>query len=173
MDESFNVIDHEEVLTKNNLTDLMVELIDNKMKLHNKKLSDISSVYLVDGPGSFTGVRVSTVLAKTICITNYANLYSCSSNYFQTKSDKKFISVIDARANKKYLLIKNKYNSEKIKIVTNDNILEIVQNNPKHDFYNYYDTNFILQNIKSITAKKFKKVRNILKFKPRYVKNYI
>lgn len=173
INNDFSILDWHEVLTKNNLTDLMVELIYSKLKLLNKSLTDIQEVYLVDGPGSFTGIRVSSVLAKTICITNKATLFSCSSNFFQAKNSKRFISVMDARSNKRYFMIKNLLFCSKIKDITNQKLLKVIKKKKNHTFYNYYDINYIKDNIQEILTNKFLKVNNILNFKPRYIKNYI
>jgi tRNA A37 threonylcarbamoyladenosine modification protein TsaB len=53
------------IQTHNNLTDLVVEHIDKLIKSAKLKKQDIKSIYILNGPGSFTGIRVSNLIAKT------------------------------------------------------------------------------------------------------------
>ena len=45
---------------------LVLPLIDNLLKEHKKKLTDITAVVINSGPGSFTGIRVGLSIANTI-----------------------------------------------------------------------------------------------------------
>jgi tRNA A37 threonylcarbamoyladenosine modification protein TsaB len=51
--------------TNNNLTDIVVEYIDQLIKKCKVNYQNIKSLYCLLGPGSFTGVRVNTIIAKT------------------------------------------------------------------------------------------------------------
>jgi tRNA threonylcarbamoyl adenosine modification protein YeaZ len=63
--ENNKVLRHISIKTNNNLTDLIVEHIDellNSARLHQK---DVKRLLIVIGPGSFTGIRVASTIAKT------------------------------------------------------------------------------------------------------------
>jgi len=44
----------------------VLPLIEELLREHNLKLSDISSISVMDGPGSFTGLRVGATIANTL-----------------------------------------------------------------------------------------------------------
>jgi tRNA threonylcarbamoyl adenosine modification protein YeaZ len=52
------------VRTHNNLTDVVVEHIDSLIEKAKIKQKDIKKILVVIGPGSFTGVRIGTIVAK-------------------------------------------------------------------------------------------------------------
>jgi len=58
------VISHSE-LTHNNMTDIVVEKIDTLFQEANLNKNQINQVFVSNGPGSFTGVRVGVLIAKT------------------------------------------------------------------------------------------------------------
>jgi tRNA threonylcarbamoyl adenosine modification protein YeaZ len=59
------IIAKQSIKTHNNLTDIVVEHIDELLKLVKLEQKDINRILVVVGPGSFTGVRVGTIIAKT------------------------------------------------------------------------------------------------------------
>ncbi|GHU49416.1 hypothetical protein FACS189459_0880 [Bacilli bacterium] len=58
------IIDSISVPTNNNLTDLVVELISEMFNKNNIKINEINRIYLTNGPGSFTGIRVGLIITK-------------------------------------------------------------------------------------------------------------
>jgi hypothetical protein len=59
------IIKKKEIETNNNLTDLVVEHIKSMLKYCEVDKKDIKNIYVTTGPGSFTGTRVGTLIAKT------------------------------------------------------------------------------------------------------------
>jgi tRNA A37 threonylcarbamoyladenosine modification protein TsaB len=59
------IVNKFKVKTNNNLTEIVVEHIESLLTKTNLKHSDIKKILLVIGPGSFTGVRIGTLIAKT------------------------------------------------------------------------------------------------------------
>jgi tRNA threonylcarbamoyl adenosine modification protein YeaZ len=51
--------------TNNNLTDIVVEHIENLLQKTKVTHKQIEKILLVVGPGSFTGVRIGSLIAKT------------------------------------------------------------------------------------------------------------
>ena len=61
---------------------------------------DIDSIYCVNGPGSFTGLRVGVTISKTFAFFKEKNLFAVSSLYSLAASIKGYdyiVPVIDAR----------------------------------------------------------------------------
>lgn len=53
--------------THNNLTELVTQLIHDLLASQQLDYADLSQIYVVIGPGSFTGVKVGVSIVKTIC----------------------------------------------------------------------------------------------------------
>lgn len=60
-------------------------------------VNDLKSIYVVNGPGSFTGIRIGVVIAKVMAMCLDVSLYSVSKLAFMASGYEKCISVIDAR----------------------------------------------------------------------------
>ena len=83
------------------------EIIEN----NSYKPSDIDNIVCVNGPGSFTGLRVGVTIAKTYAYSLKKDLYSVSSLFVMATSikDSDFIvPLIDARRNFVYGAIYDK-----------------------------------------------------------------
>ena len=50
----------------NNLSSKLIVLIDENFKKNNLKPTDINKIFVVNGPGSFTGIRCGVTVAKTL-----------------------------------------------------------------------------------------------------------
>jgi hypothetical protein len=59
------IIKKKEIETNNNLTDVVIEHIKSMLKYCEVDKKDIKNFYVTTGPGSFTGTRVGTLIAKT------------------------------------------------------------------------------------------------------------
>ena len=82
--------------------------IESLMKESNKKISDLNAVAVVEGPGSYTGLRVGMATAKGLCFSLGIPLITESSlrlmafaaiskNKSKLDSNTLFIPMIDAR----------------------------------------------------------------------------
>ncbi|MDD3392917.1 MAG: tRNA (adenosine(37)-N6)-threonylcarbamoyltransferase complex dimerization subunit type 1 TsaB [Bacilli bacterium] len=74
--------------------------IDECFKLANKKPNDIDRIYLVNGPGSFTGTRVGTTIAKVFAFALKIDIITLSSLEFiatSSSGDSNVLAFIDAR----------------------------------------------------------------------------
>ncbi len=58
------------VKTNKNLVDIFDETIDNFLKELNFTYSDLSKVFFINGPGTFTGVRIINIFIKTLKMIN-------------------------------------------------------------------------------------------------------
>ena len=80
----------------------ILPIIDNGLKEQKLKLEDIDKIFIVNGPGSFTGIRVGVTVAKTIAWALKKDIIPLSSLELiaTTNTSKKYIiPMIDARRN--------------------------------------------------------------------------
>ena len=84
----------------NDLSSKVLPRIDYSLKKSDLLLDDIDRIIVVNGPGSFTGVRVGVTIAKTLAWTKNIDILTVSSLELlaTSKTDKEYIvSLIDAR----------------------------------------------------------------------------
>ena len=89
---------HEEI--KNDMSSKILPIIDEGLKKSNLTLNLINNIFVVTGPGSFTGVRIGVTIAKTIAWSLNKKIVPISSLEFMatTSTNKDYvISMIDAR----------------------------------------------------------------------------
>mgnify|MGYP003953435783 FL=1 len=80
------------------LTILIVEFLES----NNLNISDISNIFVNQGPGKFSGIRASLATAKALSFLKKINLYGFSSNQVINKNYEKIIELFN-----KGVLIKN------------------------------------------------------------------
>ena len=84
----------------NTLSERIMPVLDDALSKTNIVLDDIDNIYVVNGPGSFTGIRVGITIAKTIAWALKKKIYTISSLELlsSTNVDTKYIvPLIDAR----------------------------------------------------------------------------
>jgi len=59
---------------------------------NNIKLSELSHVFVHQGPGKFSGIRTSIAVAKALSITNGLNLYGFNSHDLK---DMNYMTIVD------------------------------------------------------------------------------
>lgn len=69
-------------------------------------LNQITDIYVVNGPGSFTGLRVGVIFAKLLAQKNNANLYPVNALMLLTNMHNKQVAL-DARGGNYYILDEN------------------------------------------------------------------
>jgi tRNA threonylcarbamoyl adenosine modification protein YeaZ len=156
------ILDSKITPTNNNLTDISINIINSFFKKNNIKNKDIKNIYLVVGPGSFTGVRVGCIIANLFKDLLKTNIYTISSLKIQMDEKVKY-SIIDAKSNKKYFLVRN----GKEKILENKVIEKII--NKSKDVVCEYEHVDIFKNL-LLNIKKFKRVKCA---KPLYLKKAV
>ena len=80
----------------------ILPIIDTGLSSLQLKLTDIDKIFVVNGPGSFTGIRVGVTVAKTIAWALKKDIVPLSSLELisTTPTNKKFlVPMIDARRN--------------------------------------------------------------------------
>ena len=77
--------------SKNNNERFSVLLFDF-INENNIKLSELSHVFVNQGPGKFSGIRTSIAVAKALSITNELNLYGFNSHDLKNMN---YMNIID------------------------------------------------------------------------------
>ena len=120
----------------------MIPELDALLNEFNVSIYDIDSVVVAVGPGSYTGVRISITIAKTIAAALNVKIYTISSLRCQKDGDKPSICLINARSGRSYFGV---YKGSEIIlddcIMTNDKVMEYISNHP--DFVICGDTKYL------------------------------
>lgn len=112
-------------------SELLIQEIDSLLKKHSLTRKDIDAVVCSKGPGSYTGVRISLTIAKTIAFSLQIPLYLPSSLQVLQHFGHTSICLMNARSKRSYLGV---YEGEKAimedKIVDNAEAMEIIASHP-------------------------------------------
>lgn len=89
---------HENIIK--DMSSKIIPIIDNGFSNLDFKINDIDKIFVANGPGSFTGIRVGVTVAKTIAWALKKEIIPISSLELiaTTKTDKKYlVPMMDAR----------------------------------------------------------------------------
>lgn len=100
-------------------SELMIREIDAILNRNNADRNDIEGVVCAKGPGSYTGVRISMTIAKTISFALKVPLYLASSLEVLADNEKPSICLSNARSKRSYMGV-----YEKGKALMEDCIME-------------------------------------------------
>ena len=109
LDDSIVIDEIKEKLEKN-LSTFTLSYINNMLNIHGLKLDDVEKIIVVNGPGSFTGIRIGLTIAKTkkkkkkIPIIPISSLEAITLSTYNTQADY-IVPIIDARRNFVYSAI--------------------------------------------------------------------
>ncbi|MDR0674962.1 MAG: tRNA (adenosine(37)-N6)-threonylcarbamoyltransferase complex dimerization subunit type 1 TsaB [Mycoplasmataceae bacterium] len=164
-----NIISKFKVKTHNNLTDIVVEHIENLLNKNKLQHEDITKILLVIGPGSFTGVRIGTLIAKTWMLIHKTSVYTIDALRLQTPHGTG-LSILDARSDSIFLA---SYNHNKC--LTQPNMMKekaaesLMKKYQNHNVFIQYKSVDIFNNV-IYHLKNFKKVNDVNELKPLYIK---
>ena len=85
--------------------DKFMNLLLDLFKKNEIKLEEVENIFINQGPGKFSGIRISISIAKAICIAKNINLFGFSSKDLDKGNYNKIIELY-----KKNLLIKDLIN---------------------------------------------------------------
>ena len=88
---------------KNNNDKLVFEII-NFLKSHNAKIDDNFSVLVNQGPGSFSGIRVSLAVAKGLEISKKVQLYGYNSEDLREFNQENINKLLKSKLSEKKLI---------------------------------------------------------------------
>ena len=105
----------------------MIPELDKLLDKYSVERNQISDVVVAIGPGSYTGVRISITIAKTIAAVLPVKVYAISSLRCQKDGKNPSICVINARSDRSYFGV---YEDDKVlvedQILTNDKVQEYI-----------------------------------------------
>ena len=106
-----------EILSKKELESIndhashLVPFIDEILKENNMTTKDIDKMFVVNGPGSFTGTRIGVTVGKTLAFSNNINVIPVSSlkqYIFSKEGYDYYVSIINDKNNRLYYGIYDK-----------------------------------------------------------------
>ena len=108
--------------------------VEKVLNENNITAKDINRIVVTIGPGSYTGVRIALTIAKTLAMVNDCPICAISSLQALCGNNGKKISLMDARSKRAYIgIYDNGLEIEKNKVLTLDEINEIIKNNPDYE----------------------------------------
>lgn len=143
----------EEQLDKD-LSVFTLSRIEKMLSENNIKPKDLDKILVVNGPGSFTGIRIGVTIAKTMAHTLKKEISTVSSLKVMATSSKKeadyYIPMIDARRNFVFAAIYDKNNNEVLKEqYINLEALKVAINNLPGEYTVITNNNIDIPNIES------------------------
>ena len=166
---------HEKI--SSDMSSKILPIIDDAVKNTNIELNDIDKIFVVNGPGSFTGVRIGVTIGKTIAYSLNKEVISLSSLEFMSSidTDKKYIiPMIDARRGNVFGAIydNNLNNIKKDSLINKEELLKDIDDNYLLVSYDAIDNSIIPnQNLIKIINKHINDIGvNPHDLKPNYLK---
>lgn len=105
-DDKIGVIGEINLYVKLNHSAIIMSIIDSLMKLCKVDIKDVNKIGIVTGPGSFTGVRIGTAIAKGLCYDNDKIIVGVNEldvlAHNSENVDGLIVSMIDARKERVY-----------------------------------------------------------------------
>ena len=172
--ESNKVIYSKNQEYKTGMAENIVPEIEKAFNNVNFKVNEIDKIFVVSGPGSFTGIRVGVCAAKIIAWAVGCDVIPLSSLEFlaTTKVDSKYIiPMIDARRGNVFTAVydSNLNSIEKDQLINKD---EFLSNKKEYEIVSY-DFDFIKPNpdiLKIVLKHMSDKGENVHALKPNYLK---
>lgn len=168
-----------EILSKKELESIndhashLVPFIEEVLKENNITTKDINKIFVVNGPGSFTGTRIGVTVGKTLAYSNDIKVVPVSSlkQYIFSKTGYDYyVSIINDKNNRLYYGIYDKdYNDIIIDKYSTKDIFEKDISKLKGNILTIDETSGELDIIKLIEYYKDKEI-NAHELKPNYLK---
>ena len=168
-----------EVLSKKELESIndhashLVPFIDEILKENNMTTKDIDKIFVVNGPGSFTGTRIGVTVGKTLAFSNNINVIPVSSlkqYIFSKEGYDYYVSIINDKNNRLYYGIYDKdYNDIIIDKYSTKDIFDKDISKLEGNILTIDENNQVLDILKLIDYYKDKDI-NAHELKPNYLK---
>lgn len=165
----------------NDLSMRIFPIIDNVLKEASVSPMDIDVIYVVNGPGSFTGVRIGVTIAKTMAWALNKKIIALSELELMATTPfvgDYIIPFIDARRDASFAGIYDKDGNVVLgdQYITNDDLIKAIPNGKKGIFVSYDHTEKLnptipnIDIIKMIMRHQSDKARNPHEINPEYLK---
>lgn len=103
--------------TVNDHSKYLVPIIDEEIKKNNLTIKDINKIYVISGPGSFTGTRIAVTVAKTLSYALNVPVKSISAlkqYVFEYENNDYYAVILNERTDKAYFGLYDKDYNEVI-----------------------------------------------------------
>lgn len=172
LDDQNSIMNKLQILTHNNMTDVVVEKISELLNPTNVDKKDIKNIYLLIGPGSFTGCRVGYIIAESFKSVNNCNILYTNSLLFQLPKGTG-ISLIDAKSNKFFVAIYDQYKEIlSPKLIDANELDSIKKQYSNFEIYLDYQNIDVFKNLLANINNAFIKLPNGEKIVPLYIKGF-
>ncbi len=153
-------------------TENSIENIGRILKQFQLTFNDIGEIYLTNGPGSFTGIRVAITLTKIIKLLHpNIKVFVLSSLHLQAGMEPRVISLIDGRSNGHYFAIYSYGVLESnIRFLTNEQVMKIEKRKPNYKVFKDMKSILIMSNFMSLKSKAVF-VEDMQLLEPLYIKD--
>lgn len=124
--EDDKVLAEKNVNSDKNHSEIVLKLIDDTLKKINLNIQNIDAFAISNGPGSFTGLRVSSATVRAFAAIKNLDIYevctldSLAYNAIIEYKNATIVSIIDARRKEVYFSIYNLNNGEVERIIEYD-----------------------------------------------------
>lgn len=159
-------------------SEYMVVELEKILSRNNVDRNDIDGIICGIGPGSYTGVRISLTIAKTISLALNVKLYPVSSLLLLADYQTPSIVLMNARSKRSYIGVYHL--GEPLlndTILTNDEVLEYIASHPDYAIFGEgghlkieAKTGLIGQNVCKLLPK-LESAESSLIVKPKYLKD--
>lgn len=156
----------------------MIPEISAILECFNVKNEEIDDVMVAIGPGSYTGVRIAIIIAKTMGFALKIKVFPVSSLQVLKDGDKQSICIINARSKRSYVGV---YQGNKAiledQIMPNENLLNYINEHKEYSLcgnLNHLGLKGIESNVieEMLSLKPFiKPMEDSLSLKPVYLKD--
>ena len=123
-------------------SEFMIPEIEKAVKETGIELKDFDEILCGKGPGSYTGIRITLTIAKTISVMSGAKRKWISSLRMFGNREKKFIALINARSARSYIGV---YDHDQIiledTILSNEEVKKYIFEHPDYEVYG--DLNYL------------------------------
>jgi len=132
--EKAKLIDIKEHISSRSHSEYLMPLINQVLEDNNLKARDLTEIIVVNGPGSFTGVRLGVTISKTLAYTLDIPLKTINTIEALAVSDevlsKKIISVSDPKG-RYYGIFENNQLISEISYLSEDLFSVFLEENPE------------------------------------------
>lgn len=150
-----NILDILYFETNKNMTEIFNDQVDLFLKKNKFDKKNINKIYVLNGPGSFVGIKVGIVFANLFGKLNNSEIYTLDTCSFQKTSEKQ-ISIIDAKSKLYYC----KFDFQEISLLSIEEINQIAKNK-KYEVLNN-SNNYNFEKCWKLNKDKFIKVNEVV-----------
>lgn len=164
------VVDELSIGVEQNLTELAVYYLETMLTKNKLKKSSIKQFYVTIGPGSFTGQRIATIIAKSWCLLYPScELYALNSLRFQIPYEHG-ISKISCGNDQNYCGLYSQTTSE-IKLISKADFVKLCKANNELPMYENFENIESYNKLLLSNIDHFERIEDPLTLQPIYLKD--